>query len=95
MDFGVESGFSTDNQDEENNFENVADLLEETDFQIEEVDDLNYDVKRFKNQEQNLAKQISGNLEITLPGNQKFEKRSEWVKEESGIHSERPGRKSK
>ena len=37
MDFGVEGGFSADNQDEENNFEIVADLLEESDFQIEKV----------------------------------------------------------
>ena len=44
MDFGVESGFSADNQDEENNFEIVADLLEESDFQIEKEDDLNNDV---------------------------------------------------
>ena len=35
MDFGVEGGFSADNQDEENNFEIVVDLLEESDFQIE------------------------------------------------------------
>ena len=44
MDFGVEGGFSADNQDEENNFEIVADLLEESDFQIEKEDDLNNDV---------------------------------------------------
>ena len=43
MDFGVEGGFSADNQDEENNFEIVADLLEESDFQIEKEDDLNND----------------------------------------------------
>ena len=35
MDFGLESGFSADNQDEECNFEIVVDLLEESDFQIE------------------------------------------------------------
>ena len=44
MDFGVEGGFSADNQDEENNFEIVADLLEERDFQIEKEDGLNNDV---------------------------------------------------
>ena len=44
MNFGVEGGFSVDNQDEENNFEIVADLLEESDFQIEKEDDLNNDV---------------------------------------------------
>ena len=44
MDFGVEGDFSADNQDEENNFETVADLLEESDFQIEKEDDLNNDV---------------------------------------------------
>ena len=44
MDFGVEGGFSADSQDEENNFEIVADLLEESDFQIEIEDDLNNDV---------------------------------------------------
>ena len=38
---GVEGGFSADNQDEENNFEIVADLLEESDFQIEKEDNLN------------------------------------------------------
>ena len=43
MDFGVEGGFSAHNQDEENNFEIVADLLEENDFQIEKEDDLNND----------------------------------------------------
>ena len=40
----MEGGFSADNQDEENNFEIVADLLEESDFQIEKEDDLNNDV---------------------------------------------------
>ena len=40
MDFGMEGGFSADNQDEENNFEIIADLLEENDFQIEKADDL-------------------------------------------------------
>ena len=44
MDFGVEGGFSADNQDEENNFEIVADLLEESDFQIEKEYGLNNDV---------------------------------------------------
>ena len=44
MDFGDEDGFSADNQDEENNFEIVADLLEESDFQIGKEDDLNNDV---------------------------------------------------
>ena len=44
MDFCVEGGFSADNQDEENNFEIVADLLEESDFQINKEDDLNSDV---------------------------------------------------
>ena len=36
----MEGGFSADNQDEENNFEIIADLLEENDFQIEKADDL-------------------------------------------------------
>ena len=44
MDFGVEGGFRADNQDEENNFEIVADLLKESGFQIEKEDDLNNDV---------------------------------------------------
>ena len=44
MDFGVECGFSADNQYEENNFEIAADLLEESDFQIEKEDGLNNDV---------------------------------------------------
>ena len=44
MDFGMEGGFSAENQDEGNNFEIVADLLEESDFQIEKEDDLNNDV---------------------------------------------------
>ena len=44
MDFGVEGDFSADNQDEENNFEIVVDLLKESDFQIQKEDDLNNDV---------------------------------------------------
>ena len=44
MDFGVEGGFSADNQDEENNTEIVADLHEESDFQIGKENDLNNDV---------------------------------------------------
>ena len=44
MDFGVEGGFSADNQDEENNFEIVADLLEESDCQIKKEVNLNNDV---------------------------------------------------
>ena len=47
MDFGVEGGFRADNQDEENNFEIVADLLKERGFQIEKEDDLNNDVSFF------------------------------------------------
>ena len=38
---GVEGGFSADNQDEENNFEIVADLRVKSDFQIEKEDNLN------------------------------------------------------
>ena len=40
MDFGVEGRFSADNQDKENNFEIVADLHEESDFQIGKENDL-------------------------------------------------------
>ena len=41
MGFGVDGGFSADNYDVENEFEIVADLLEESDFQIEKENDLN------------------------------------------------------
>ena len=44
MDFGMEGGFSADNQDDKNNFQIVAELLEERDFQIRKKDDLNNDV---------------------------------------------------
>ena len=44
MDFRVQGGFGADNQDEEDNFEIVADLLKESDFQIEKEDDLNNDL---------------------------------------------------
>ena len=44
MDLGVEDGFSADNQDEENNFEILDDLLEESDFQIAKEDDLYNDI---------------------------------------------------
>ena len=40
----MEGGLSADNQDEEGNFEIAADLLEESDFQIEKEDDLNNDI---------------------------------------------------
>ena len=44
MDFGVDGGFSADNQDVENDFEIFADLLEEIGFQIKKEDNLNNDV---------------------------------------------------
>ena len=43
-DFAVEGDVSADNQDVENGFEIVANLLEESGFQIEKDDDLNNDV---------------------------------------------------
>ena len=49
----------------------------------------------FKKQEQNLAKIISGNFEITMQEIRSLKKWSEWVKEEYGIHAERLERKSK
>ena len=39
----MEGGFSADKQDVENDFDIVADLLEESGFQIEKDDDLNND----------------------------------------------------
>ena len=44
IDFDVDDGFSADNQGAENDFEIVADLLEESGFQIEKEDNLNNDV---------------------------------------------------
>ena len=44
IDFDVDDGFSADNQGVENDFEIVADLLEESGFQIEKEDNLNNDV---------------------------------------------------
>ena len=44
LDFSVEGNFSANSQDEEINFKIVADLLEESGFQIEKEDDLNNDV---------------------------------------------------
>ena len=44
MDFGVDGGFSADNQDVENDFEIFADLLKEIGFQIKKEDNLNNDV---------------------------------------------------
>ena len=43
MDFGLEVGVSADNQDKENEFQIVANLLEESGFQIEKENDLNND----------------------------------------------------
>ena len=40
----MQGGSNADNEDEENNFEIVAYLLEESDFEIEKEDDLNNDV---------------------------------------------------
>ena len=44
MDFNVKGGVSADNQDVEKDFEIVADLFQESGFQIEKENNLNNDV---------------------------------------------------
>ena len=40
----MECGFSADNKNEENSFETVPDLLEDSDFEIKKQNDLNNDI---------------------------------------------------